>query len=1002
MIAFEQQLGIEKQYWRNNMKRYMKIISFILLIMLIQISASWAQYYFGRNKVQYDHFKWHVLKTTHFELYFYPEMQELAEIGAAFAEESYEYLEDKFNHNINRRIPLIFYSNHAHFQQTNVSPYLIPEGVGGFFEFLKGRVVIPYTGSINQFKHVIQHELIHVFTHSKIERILKDHRVMSYPEVPLWFIEGIAEYWSEGWGPDGEMFIRDAVLNGYLFPLKQMYRIYGSFLMYKEGQAILNYISEEFGEEKILQLIENLWKEDKFSNVMKITIGLDYEEFDKKWIYHLKKKKYPIMAHSDSPDMIALQSTKLGFNTKPAFYRTDEKKKIVFISNRTGYSNIYMQPLTDVKYKPKAEILIKGERTSEFEAFHILKSKIDVNSDGLLTFVSKSGKHDVLYIYDIEERKLVKNLEFDDLITLSSPAWSPDGTKLVFSANEASGKTDLYIVTVESGELLKLTNDFYDDRDPVWAPNGAAIAFSSDRTIYGKDGFYNIFIFDLNSMEIFYATSGASHDYSPAWSPDGKYLTFTSDRDGAYNIWMLQATPQQQHYLALNSEHYPKFTSRQFLDDQNDIYHRVPEYPSAICKKNILKRLTNFTTGAYDPDWTDDGSLVFTAFFNYSMQIMELKNVIEKFEESIPSIPDSIITKDSFWTVHKLGGKMLTSAVKYKRKYNLDVAQSQITQDPLFGTSGGAQLAITDMLGNHQYYVLIFNNARTRDEFLKSFNMAVSRVDLSHRTNFALGLYHFTGRYYNYAEGFFWERRYGGFGAISYPFSTFSRLEGSLNIRHSDKEWWFERRRKALLVSNYLSYIKDNSLWGPTGPMDGERYKFTAGYSLDIQHSNVNFYTLILDYRKYIRLSQRICNAIRFMGMYNIGKEALPFFMGGSWDLRGYRWWSIWGQKLFLFNNELRFPFIDHFVINFPFGGLAFSSIRGATFLDIGNAWDNNLRTALGSFGIGIRWRFGGVLVLRFDYGKKFYIRNIDRKLDKYHFELQPGRFKQFFFGWDF
>ncbi|MGH2567644.1 MAG: hypothetical protein ACRDGA_04845, partial [Bacteroidota bacterium] len=98
--------------------------------------------------MQYTDFEWKVLKTEHFDIYYYPEMTELAQRGAYFAEESYKALEQKFNHNVASRIPLIFYSSHLHFQQTNVTPGFIPEGVGGFFEFLKGRVVIPYDGSI--------------------------------------------------------------------------------------------------------------------------------------------------------------------------------------------------------------------------------------------------------------------------------------------------------------------------------------------------------------------------------------------------------------------------------------------------------------------------------------------------------------------------------------------------------------------------------------------------------------------------------------------------------------------------------------------------------------------------------------------------------------------------------------------------------------------------------------------------------------------------------------
>jgi outer membrane protein assembly factor BamA len=142
--------------------------------------------------------------------------------------------------------------------------------------------------------------------------------------------------------------------------------------------------------------------------------------------------------------------------------------------------------------------------------------------------------------------------------------------------------------------------------------------------------------------------------------------------------------------------------------------------------------------------------------------------------------------------------------------------------------------------------------------------------------------------------------------------------------------------------------------------------------------------------------------AVRAMTRYNHGKEALPFVMGGSWDLRGYQRWSLWGNKIFLINNELRFPFIDRFIVNFPFGGMGFSAIRGASFIDLGNAWDNNLDSVLGSMGFGIRWRLGGFLVLRFDFGKKFVFRDANNLLDPGKFEMDKGIFKQFFFGWDF
>ncbi|MBN2091552.1 PD40 domain-containing protein [candidate division KSB1 bacterium] len=946
-------------------------------------TASFGQYYFGRNKIQYNNFKWYILKTEHFDIYYYPEMQELAEIGAAAAEETYRFLEDKFNHSVNRRIPLILYSNPSHFQQTNTIPYLLPAGVGGFFEFLKGRVVIPANGSIYDFKRVIRHELIHVFTHSKHYRILKDHKRTNFSDLPLWYVEGLAEYWSVGWDTDAELVIRDAVLNGYLFPLRDMYQIYGSYLMYKEGQAILKFIAEKYGEHKIIQLIENSWKEERFSNVLKLTIGLDYKEFDKEWLYYLKKEKFPLLQENDLPEMAAQKITEEGVNTKPAYYLKDgETPTVIFISNRMGYSNIYEKSLKDPIEDSKAKVLIEGERTSEFEAFNILKSKIYINSSGdKLTFVTRSGETDVIYTYDLKQNEIIDSYQFDDIVSYFSPCWSPDETKIVFTGIHFSGKSDLYIFDITNSKLDRLTNDFYDDRDPIWSKDSKYIYFSSDRTIFGDNGFYNLFCYNVDNGEINFITYGEQNDYSPAISKDGKYLAFSSDRDGAFNIWMLQ----------LNKTEPLLVDNRATVDNyfSND--------------KNEIKKITHFTTAAYDPVWTDSNDIIFTAFENFSFQIKKIDNIIETYNKATVTTVDSLTESKTYWQVTKIDGNSTQSNVKYKPKFNLDIAQSQVTQDPIFGVSGGAQIAMTDMLGNYQYYFLIYNNAQTRTDFLKSFNIAISRSDLSRRTNFSYGAYHFAGRYFNWHDSFYYERLYGGFGAISYPISVFERIEGSINIRHSDKDWYVaDHSRKAMLFSNFLSYVKDNSLWGPTGPVDGERINFTLGNTIDVQHSNVNFYTIIADYRKYFRLSQRVAHAVRLMTRYNHGKEALRFYMGGSWDLRGYPRWQIWGKKLFLISNELRYPFIDRFAINFPIGGMAFSSIRGATFIDLGNGWDEQLDDVLGSFGFGIRFRLGGVLVLRYDFGKRFAFKDANDLFNPDKFSRQKGVFQQFFFGWDF
>lgn len=933
----------------------MPLIAFVCA--LISVESTYAQFLpFGRNKINYANFDWQVLRTEHFDIYYYPEMRDLAERGAHFAETSFKQLEQKFNYTISHRIPLIFYSSPIHFQQTNVTPGFIPDGVGGFFEFLKGRVVIPASGSMEQFRHVIQHELTHVFVHNRIERILHDHNQPADKYPPLWFIEGIAEYMSTDWDSQGEMLLRDAVLSGYFTPLSNIYAISGSFLMYKEGQAALLFMEDRFGKETIRLLIENFWKANTFSEVMKLTIGKTFEEFDKEWIYFLKKKYYPLLLSRDEAPDVTREIMGFGFNSKPTYYKKGDSTYVLFIGNYTGYTSIYKKSLSS----SEPELLVQGEKTDEFESFHIFQSRMSVSKKGILAFVTKSGESDVLHLYDIEKEEHLQMLQFKDIVMLGSPSWSPDGERIVFSGINSGGDNDLYIVEVASQSLTRLTNDFYDDRDPAWSPDGKTIAFTSDRTPFGEHGSYNLFFYDIPSAAIRYVTYEKANYFSPSWSMDGKLLAFTSDRDGTQNLFVLK---------------------RDSLSED----------------RHTITQLSQFTTAASDPVWTEKGNLIFTVFSNYSFQIRALLDINSRIDSSTSiHIASNPATPVDAWSSGKISGEKNSSALRYEREYQLDIAQSQISTDPVFGTIGGAAVSLSDVLGNDQYYFLLYNTAQTSDEILSSFNIAISRVSLNQRTPFAYGIYHYSGRRYDLLDPdqYFFERAFGGYFAISYPLSKFRRIEGSINVGNSDKEVIGDiRARKALLVTNSISFIKDNALYYWTGPIDGNRLNLTLSYTTDIRYSNVNYFSVMADYRRYFRIDQRTAYATRIELLFNEGKEARRFFLGGSWDLRGWSRWSIRGTKRWLTSHELRFPLLDSFGFDFPFGTITLGLVRGALFFDAGNAWDRKYGETLGSFGLGFRFNLLGVLVLRYDIGKR---------IENNFTTIQSDLFHQFFFGWDF
>ena len=933
-------------------------IKYLLIVFLFISGTTFAQFYsFGRNKVQYEKFDWKVLKTEHFDIYYYDEFSEIAEIGAKYAEDSYDVLKVKFNHIITRRIPLIFYNTHIHFQQTNITPGFIPEGVGGFFEFMKGRVVIPYIGSLGQFHHVIRHELVHVFMTDKVYNVLKTHRVTTNKLPPLWFVEGLAEFWSTEWDTQAEMVMRDAVLNNMFFNLKNIYKIYGSFLMYKEGQNFLIFLKEHYGEDKILLLMENMWRFKSFEENIEFTLGESIENIDQKWTYQLKKEYFPLYEEKTPYYVNTKKLTDSGFNVAPAYYNNNGGKEIYFVGNRTGYTSVYKLELTGENKTAEPELIIQGEKEKIFEAFHLSQAAVDVSDSGELVFVSKVGATDALHIYSIEKEKIIKTIRYDFLISIKKPNFSYDGNKIVFNATDRKGFSDLFIYDRSQDEVLRLTNDYYNDIDPVFNNETGTVVFASDRTegIFSRK--YNLFNYDLNSGAIDYITY-ANADFShPQFSPDSNELYFNSDLDGTNNIWKLE------------------------LDAGGS--------PIGMTQS------TRFITSVFGFTFIDENKIVASGFEKFSFQFYRM---------DLDEVPDSVQQYASFnfnnigeqWSAPRLAVKSNKDRIKYEPKYTLDYAVSQVATDPVYGSRGGAVLSLSDMLGDDRYFLLLYNTAEIRSDILDNFNLMFTKLNTKYRTNFAYGIFHFSGRRYDLRESdeFFYERSYGGFLNLIYPISTFKRIEVGTSITNSDKaviENLFSR--KALLISNSISFVHDNSLWGPTGPVDGSRFRFLLGYTSDVKFSNVNYYSVIADYRHYLRLSFRSTLAFRGALFYNDGKEARRYFAGGSWDLRGWNRWTIRGEKLWLSSVELRFPLIDGIGVKFPFFGLGFSGIRGALFFDAGGAWDEEYRETLGSVGFGFRWSFFNAITFRYDIGKK-----IEDDFSRF----QPKLFYQFFFGWDF
>jgi hypothetical protein len=130
-------------------------VAMLLCCVAVFMSSPVSAQYFGQNKVQYQTFDFQVLRTEHFDIYFYPREQEGAQLAARLAERWYARLRQLLGHELRGRQPLILYASHVDFEQTNVIGGVLGEGTGGVTEALQRRIVLPLAGPLAETDHVI-------------------------------------------------------------------------------------------------------------------------------------------------------------------------------------------------------------------------------------------------------------------------------------------------------------------------------------------------------------------------------------------------------------------------------------------------------------------------------------------------------------------------------------------------------------------------------------------------------------------------------------------------------------------------------------------------------------------------------------------------------------------------------------------------------------------------------------------------------------------------------